>query len=176
VEWKTIERERRVGIEPADTQTEILYSLDVPEEDWTQLESAMVEFWVQFCEAVSKEYADRFDEIEAINFIFRPDSGMLYAQPRLQVRRPVLKERTSAIAHCLLVERLYFALPDCDKDAASFDTAHDQLMTQWIETVRAAARKSAATAPIASLEQKHPVKIYGFHYSSDDKETEFELL
>ena len=140
MEWKTIEQKRRVGIEPTETQIEIVHQLDILEEDWTQLQAAMVGFWVQVCGAISDAYNGRFDEIEAINFVFRPDCGMLYATPRVRTRRPVLKERTSVTVYSLLVERLYYDLPDCDKNPVSFDTAHDQLMTRWIEIVRSAAR------------------------------------
>jgi hypothetical protein len=176
VEWKSFERERRIGIEPTETQIEIVHQLGIPEEDWSQVQAAMVEFWVRFCAGISREYAGRFDELEAITFVFRPDGGMLYAQPKLQARKPLLKERTSSMVHSLLVERLYFNLPDSETDPVGFDSAHDRLMTQWIQIVRAAAREPAATGAIASLLQTHPMQIYGFHYSSDDKDTQFDLL
>ena len=128
--WKTIEQERLIGFGPTDTRVEVIYHLEIPEEDWSQLEAAMVEFWVRFCEAISKEYAGNFDEVEAINLSFRPDDGMLYAQPRLQRRKPVLKERTEAMAYSLLVEGLWFDLPDSDTDPAGFDSAHDEFDDQ----------------------------------------------
>ena len=59
MKWKIIEQERRIGFGPTDTRTEIIHHLEIPEEDWSQLEAAMTEFWVRFCEAISKEYAGK---------------------------------------------------------------------------------------------------------------------
>ena len=134
----------------------------------------MVEFWERFGTAISTEYVGKFEEIDALELFLRPDSGMLYAGPRLVMKRPPLKPRTSVQVHSLLVEGLWNDLPDSTADAAAFEAAHHQLMTRWISSIRTAAEQPRAAKEIQSLLQKHPMRIYGFEY--DDQDSEFRVI